>query len=63
MEECRWMLAAEQAGELNLPAGRIEEILAAYDEVHLLQPVIDDDGELIGPVAVSIANEQIAALF
>ena len=57
------MLAPEQSGELNLPAGRIEEILAAYDKVHVLQPVVHDDGELIGPVTLSIANEQIAALF
>jgi hypothetical protein len=63
MKKRRWMPAPEQSCELNLPAGRVEQILAAYDEVHVLQPVIDDDGELIGPVAVSIADQQIAALF
>ena len=57
------MLAADQPGELNLAAGRIEQILAANDEVHVLQPVVDDDRELIRPVAMSIADEQIAALF
>ena len=63
MKKCRWTLAADQPGELNLAAGRIEQILAANDEVHVLQPVIDDDGELIRPVAMPIADEQIAALF
>ena len=63
MKKCRWTLAADQPGDLNLAAGRIEQILSSNDEVHVLQPVIDDDRELIGPVAVSIADEQIAALF
>ena len=63
MKKCRRTLAAEQTGKLDLAAGRIEQILAAYDEIHVLQPVVDDDGELIRPVAVPIADEQIAALF
>ena len=62
MKKCRRMLAAEQTGKLDLAAGRVEQILTAYDEVYALQPVIDDDRKLIRPVAVSIASEHITAL-
>ena len=62
MEKRGRMLAAEQARELNLAARRIEQIFAADDEVDALQPVVDDRRELIRPVGVSIADEQIAAL-
>ena len=63
MKKCRRLLTAKQAGELNLAAGRIEQIVTAYDEVDALQPVIDDDRKLIRPVAMPIADEQITALF
>ena len=63
MKKGRRTLAAEQTAELDLAAGGIEQILTAYDEVHVLQPVVDDDGKLIRPVAVAIADEEIAALF
>ena len=62
MKKRRRLSPAEQAGELNLTAGRIEQVLTANDEIHALQPVIDDDGKLIRPVAVPIADEQISTL-
>lgn len=63
MEKRWWLLSAEQARKLDLAAGGIEKVLATYHEVHALQPIIDNDRELIRPAAVSIANEHIAALF
>ena len=62
MKKCRRPLAADETSELYLPSSRIEQILAAYDEIHVLQPIVDNDGELIRPVAMPIAREQIAAL-
>ena len=53
---------AEQPRELNLAAGRRQQIHAADDDIDVLTPVIDRDRELIGPVAEPIANQQVAAL-
>ena len=62
MKERRRVLASEQSSEGNLPPGRWQEILAADDEVDLLSEVIDNDAELIRPVAVAIADQHVAAL-
>ncbi len=53
---------AEQARQLNLPARGFQQVVATDDERHALQPVVDRDGELVGPVPVAIARQQIAAL-
>src|SRR6185437_7884542 len=52
----------QQPRELNLPPGGIEQIFTPNDEVHALLPVVDDDGKLVGPVAVAVACHEIAAL-
>src|SRR5262245_54263481 len=62
MEELRRLGASEQAGELNLPARRRQQIVAADDERHPLDVVVDGRGELVRPVALAILHQQIAAL-
>src|SRR5436305_15105812 len=52
---------SEQPRELNLSAGRRQEIFAADDERHTLVEVIHRNGELVGPVAESVADQQVAA--
>src|SRR5947209_8085790 len=62
MQELRRLVAAEQARELDLAAGRLQQILAADNERDALDDVVDGRGTLIHPVPVAIANQQIAAL-
>ena len=62
MEDGGRRRAPEQAGEPELAAGGGEEILAADHEVDPLFPIVDGDGELIGPLAMAVAHEEIAAL-
>ncbi len=63
MQECRRLRSSEKPCQLDLAAGRVEQILTANDDRHALQPVIDDDRKLIGPVSMAIASEEVAALF
>ena len=63
MEELRRLGSAEKPCQLDLAAGRVEQILAANHNRHALQPVVDDDRKLIGPVSMAIADEEVAALF
>jgi hypothetical protein len=63
MQECRRIGAAQKPCQLDLTACGGEQILTANDERHTLQPVIDDDGKLISPVAMTITDEEVAALF
>ena len=62
MEKRRRLVAAEQPRQLNLPARGGEEIDAADHQRHALDVVVDRRRELIRPVAVAIAGQQIAAL-
>ena len=62
MQKRRGALAAEQAREPDLPAGRGKQILTANHEIDLLVEIVDADGELISPVAPSIADQHVAAL-
>src|SRR4051812_41515554 len=62
MEEGRWYLPAQQAGDANLPAGRRQQVLAAYDDIDPLTEVINTHGELVGPVAETIADQHVSAL-
>src|SRR5258706_5970114 len=62
VEELRRLGAPEQPGELDLPAGGGQEIVAAHDERDALSVVVDRRRELIRPVAVAVPREQIAAL-
>jgi hypothetical protein len=62
MKKHRRLSAPEQPPQLNLPPRRLQQIFASYDMRDPLQPVVDDSGKLIRPVATTIADEQIAAL-
>ena len=56
------MLAAEQPRELDLAARGRQQIVAANDERDALHEIVHRRRELIRPVAVAVAHEQIAAL-
>ena len=56
------MLSTEHPAETNLTASGIQQIGAANHQVDLLLPIVDADGELIGPISSSIANQDIATL-
>ena len=62
MHEHRRHLSAEQPRETNLAARGRKEVLASHHEINALPHVVHGDGELVGPVAVSIAQQEIAAL-
>jgi hypothetical protein len=62
MKKCGRVLAAEKSRDPDLAAGRCEEIDTADDVVDALPPIIDRDGELVGPVATPIAEEHVTAL-
>src|SRR3954469_8588136 len=63
MQKLRRLLAAEQARELHLAAGRRQQIVAADHQGDALHQVVDSRSELVAPVAVAIADQQVAALF
>ena len=52
--------AAEEPRQLDLPAGRRQQIVAANHQRDLLRLIVDGDGTLVAPVAVSIAKQHIA---
>ena len=62
VEERGGRLASEQTRDADLPAGRREQILTANHQVDLLTEIVDGHGELIRPVAQTIADQYIAAL-
>jgi len=62
MQKARRLAAAEQPCELQLAPGGREQVVAANDVRHALDVVVDRHGELIRPVAVAIADQEIAAL-
>ena len=62
MEKCRRFRPSEQPREQNLAACGVEQVLAAHDEVDVLNPVVHGDGELVGPVAFAIAHRHVTAL-
>src|SRR6266508_593145 len=62
MQELGRLHSPEQARQLHLAAGRRQQIVATNHERHALDVVVDSRSELIGPIPVAIAREQIAAL-
>src|SRR5262245_58221713 len=62
MKEGRRLLAPQRPRQLDLPPRRYQQVVAAYDERHLLCRVVNGRGELIGPMAVAIAHQKVAAL-
>src|SRR5262245_5514541 len=63
MEECGRFDAAKETRELDLAAGRREQIVAADHMRHTLHPVVHGGDELISPVTGAVAHQEIAALF
>ena len=63
VQELRRVSTSEQSGQGDLTARGFEQIFAADDVRDTLIEIIDRSGELIGPVALSIAHHWIAALF
>lgn len=62
MEKRGRPVASQKTAELDLSTCRIEQIFAADHVRDTLQPVVYDDRKLIRPVAVAIAEQEIAAL-
>src|SRR5947209_15551603 len=62
MKKLRRLAPTEHARELDLPASRREQVVAADHQRHALHVIVDGRRELIRPVAVAILDEQIAAL-
>src|SRR5438067_971480 len=63
MEELRRLGTAQQSRELDLAAGGRKQVVAADDERHTLYIVVHRRGELVRPVALAAADQQVAALF
>ena len=62
VREGRRLVAAEQARDADLTAGRRQQVASAHDQIDALPEVIDARDELIRPVAEPIANDDVAAL-
>jgi hypothetical protein len=62
MREARPTRDTEHLPQAELTSSGRQEILAANDVRHLLRCVVHRHRKLIGPVAVAIAQQQIAAL-
>ena len=62
MKELGRRFSTEQPRQLDLPAGRREQIVAAHDQRDALPNVVDRGGELIGPKPVTVAHEEVSAL-
>src|SRR5262245_51643540 len=54
--------APEQPRQLDLTAGRCQQVVAADDERHLLDVVVHGRSKLVGPVSFTIFDQEIAAL-
>ena len=55
-------LPSQHSRERHLPSRRRDEIAAADDQRDVLTVVVDGCRELIGPVPVAIADQEIAVL-
>src|ERR1051326_7109835 len=62
MQKRRRLRSSEKPREQYLSTRGLEQVFSTDDEVDALNPVVDRHGELIGPVAISIAHQQVAAL-
>ena len=59
--EPRRPVATEQPRQADLPRRRVEEVAPADDQVDPVAEVVDDDREPVGPVAVPVAHDEVAA--
>src|SRR5262245_7704098 len=61
--EARWRRSAQKAGETDLPSRGFEQVNATNYIGDILVRIVHRHGKLIRPVAQSIAQQQVAALF
>lgn len=54
--------AAKLLRELYLSPSRSDQVGPAYDKCDALTDIVNDDRELIGPVAIAIAKQRVSAL-
>ena len=62
MIEARRRGAAQQTRQADLPSGGIEQVLAAHDQIDAVAHVVHGDRKLVGPLAVTVSEQQVAAL-
>ena len=62
VQEARGRRPAEHPGQRDLASGRRKQVLSANDKVDLLVHIVDCHRELVGPVTVAIAQQDVAAL-
>jgi hypothetical protein len=62
MKEPGRAVTAKEAGDADLAASGWQQVDSANDEVDVLSPVVYGHGKLVGPVAVSIPEQHVAAL-
>jgi hypothetical protein len=60
MEEARRLGPPEETAQPDLRRRRLEEILAADDEVDPVTKVVDDHAQPVCPVFVAISDWQVA---
>ena len=51
--------SAEESPEADLVGRRVDEVLAAGDQVNIVAQVVDDHAQRVGPVAVAVADRQV----
>ena len=54
--------ATEQSCEVDLPSGALEQVLAPDHDIDTVRHVIHHHRELVRPVAVAVAEQQVSAL-
>jgi hypothetical protein len=62
VEKSRRLRPAQEPGQLKLPPGRLQQIHPSDDMSDALKPVVDGHSEVIRPVAMPIAKQQVSAL-
>ena len=62
MHEYRRRGPSEQPPEQELAAGRLQQILAPDHEVDAVAEVVHHHGELVGPLAQAVPQQQVPAL-
>jgi len=62
MQEQRRLLVSQQPGETNLPPSGGKQVFTAHDEVNAMAEVVDNDGELVGPLLRAVAQQEITTL-
>ena len=56
----RW--ATEQGSKLKLSTGGRQQVVAANDQIDLVSKIVHNNCELVGPLSVPIAHQQITTL-